>query len=86
VGYGFYLRMFGVFPLSFAFLFVLAKKDIVKNLAIIKGGIFAGSLVIITFLVLYFTTEVDPGWFLWLSIALLFVFYVFVAVMKPKAE
>ena len=65
---------------------MLAKKDVVKNLAIIKGGIIAGALVIITFLILNFTTEVEPGWFLWLSNAVLFVFYVLVVMFKPKAE
>jgi len=82
---GFFLRMFGIFPLSWAVLFLFALKDVVKNLAIINNGIITGALVIIAFLICNFTMEITVGWFLWLSIVVLFIFNVLVFIIKPKA-
>ena len=82
---GFFLRMFGIFPLSWAVLFLFALKDVAKNLTIINNGIITGALVIIAFLICNFTMEITVGWFLWLSIVVLFIFNVLVFIIKPKA-
>lgn len=83
---GFFLRMFGIFPLSWAVLFFFALKNAVKNLAIINCGIISAALLIIAFLIFNFTMEITVGWFLWLSVIVLFVFNVLVFMFKPKAE
>ena len=36
---GFFLRVYGIFPLCWAILFFFALKDIEKNMAIINGAI-----------------------------------------------
>ena len=82
---GLFLRMFGIFPLGWAVLFLFALKDVVKNLAIINSSIITGAFVIIAFLIYHFTVEITIGWFLWLSIVVLFVFNLLLFIFRPKA-
>ena len=82
---GFFLRMFGIFPLSWAVLYLLARKDLEKNLAIIKGGIVTGFFMILAALIYAFAVNAALGWFIWLSIVVLFVFNVLLVVFKPKS-
>jgi len=82
---GLFLRMFGIFPLGWAVLFLFALKDVVKNLAIINSSIITGAFVIIAFLIYHFTVEITIGWFLWLSIVVLFVFNLLLFMFRPKA-
>jgi hypothetical protein len=82
---GFFLRMFGIFPLSWAVLYLLARKDAEKNLAIIKGGIVTGFFMILAALIYALAVNAALGWFIWLSIAVLFVFNVLLVVFKPKS-
>jgi hypothetical protein len=82
---GFFLRMFGIFPLGWAVLFFFASKDPGKNLAIINGGIITGALLIIAILVYSFIVKVPLGWFNWLSTAVLFIFNVLLFISKPKS-
>jgi hypothetical protein len=82
---GFFLRMFGIFPLSWALLYLLASKDPVKNLAIINGGIISGAFMIIGILVYYFTVNFPLGWFNWVSVSVLFIFTVLLFMFKPKS-
>jgi len=82
--HGLFLRMFGIFPLGWAVLFLFALKDAEKNIAIINSAIITAAFVIIAFLIYNFTVEITLGWFLWLSIAVLFVFHVLLFIFKPK--
>jgi len=82
---GLFLRMFGIFPLGWAVLFLFAVKDIAKNLAIIMSSVITGAFLIIAFLIYNFTVEITMGWFLWLSVAVLFVYNAVLFILKPKA-
>lgn len=82
---GLFLRMFGIFPLGWAVLFLFALKDVAKNLAIINSSIITGAFLIIAFLIYHFTVEITMGWFLWLSIVVLFIYNVVLFILKPKA-
>ena len=81
---GFFLRMFGIFPLGWALLFFLAKKDVVKNLAIIKGAVITAAFLIIAMLIYHFMVESLTGWFIWLSMVVLFVFNLLLWMFRPK--
>ena len=82
---GLFLRIFGIFPLGWAVLFLFAVKDIQKNLAIINGAIITGISVVVATLIYYFTVDIALGWFIWLSLAVLFVYDVVLFILKPKA-
>jgi len=83
--HGLFLRMYGIFPLSWAVLFLFALKDVKKNLAIINSAIITAAFVIIAFLIYHFTIEITLGWFLWMSIGVLFGFNLLLFIFKPKA-
>jgi len=53
---GFFLRLYGIFPLGWAVLFLLALKDAEKNIAIINGAIITAAFVIIS-IVIYHLVE-----------------------------
>jgi hypothetical protein len=82
---GFMLRMFGIFPLSWAVLYLFASKDPEKNLAIINSGIITGAFMIIAVLIYYFTVSIALGWFIWLSTAVLFIYSLLLFISKPKS-
>ncbi len=77
--------MFGIFPLGWAVLFLFAVKDIQKNLAIINSAIITGVVLVIANLIYYFTVDIALGWFIWLSLAVVFVYDVALFILKPKA-
>jgi len=83
---GLFLRMFGIFPLGWAVLFLFALKDVVKNLAIINSGIITAALLIIAFLIYNFAVASTKSWFLWLSIVVLFVLNLLLFIFKPKPK
>jgi len=80
---GFFLRMYGIFPLSWAILFLFALKDIEKNIVVVKGAIITGTLVVITILAYHFI-ETTTGWFHFLSAAVIFVYCLLLFIFKPK--
>lgn len=82
---GFFLRMFGIFPLGWAVLFLFASKDPKKNLAIFNSAIITAAFLIIAILVYAFTVNVPLGLFNWLSMAVLFVFNLLLFIYKPKS-
>jgi len=82
---GFFLRLYGIFPLGWAVLFFFALKDVEKNIAIINSAIITGVLVIISIVVYHFI-EAATGWFHWLSAVVLLVYNVLLFVFKPKAS
>lgn len=81
---GFFLRMYGIFPLGWAILFFFALKDAEKNIAIINSAIITAIFVIIA-IVIYHFAMTTTGWFHWLSIAILFVYNLLLFIFKPKA-
>lgn len=81
---GFFLRVYGIFPLGWAVLFLFALKDIEKNMAIVNGAIITGVLATIS-VVVYGFIEGAGGWFHWLSAVVLFVFNGLLFVFRPKA-
>jgi hypothetical protein len=82
---GYFLRIFGIFPLGWAVLFILALKDIEKNIAIINGGIITSIFMIVANIIFHFAVENITSWFSWLSVAVLFGYIVLLFLMKPKA-
>jgi hypothetical protein len=82
---GYFLRIFGIFPLGWAVLFLFASKDPGKNLAIINGGIITGAFLIIAILIYALTVNATLGWFNWLSTAVLFIFNLLLFIFKPKS-
>jgi hypothetical protein len=82
---GYFLRIFGIFPLGWAVLFLFASKDPGKNLAIINGGIITGAFLIIAILIYALTVNAALGWFNWLSTAVLFIFNLLLFIFKPKS-
>ena len=80
---GFFLRMYGIFPLSWAILFLFALKDIEKHIVVVKGAIITGALVVITILAYHFI-ETTTGWFHFLSAAVIFVYCLLLFIFKPK--
>ncbi|MDH4219507.1 MAG: hypothetical protein OEY18_04060 [Candidatus Aminicenantes bacterium] len=81
---GFFLRLYGIFPLGWAVLFLLALKDPEKNIAIINAAIITAAFVIIS-IVLFHFIESTTGWFHWLSAVVLLVYNAALFVCKPKA-
>lgn len=81
--HGFFLRLYGIFPLGWAVLFLFALKDVERNIAIINGAIITAALVIISIVVYHFI-ETATGWFHWSSAAVLFVYNVLLFIFKPK--
>lgn len=81
---GFFLRIYGIFPVGWAVLFLFALKDVERNIAIIKGAIITGLLVIISILAYHFI-ETTTGWFHWASVVVLLVYNLLLYIFKPKA-
>ncbi len=80
---GLYLRLYGIFPLSWAILFLFALKDVGKNVAIIKAAIITGFLTAISLLVVRFVFKVT-GWFNLVSLIILVVFSLLLWIYLPK--
>jgi hypothetical protein len=81
---GYFLRLYGIFPLSWIVLFLFALKDVEKNRAIINAGIITGVFVIIS-LVVYHFIEGGEGLFHWISAAIMLIYTVLLFIFKPKA-
>ena len=82
---GYFLRMFGILPLAWLFLFLFAVKDPAKNIAIINCAIITGVCMIIANLSYHLMVAPVTGWFIWLSHAILLVYSVLLFMFKPKA-
>lgn len=80
---GFILRLFGIFPLGMAVFFLLALKDVKRNIAVINGTIIIGILMIISIVVYHFVKG-TTGWFHWLSAAVIFLLCLLLFICKPK--
>jgi hypothetical protein len=80
---GFFLRLYGIFPLGWAVLFLLALKDIRKNIAIINGAIITAAFVVISIVVYHFI-EGTTGWFHWLSVVVHLIYNALLFIFKPK--
>jgi len=80
---GFIIRLYGIFQLSWAFLFFFALKDVEKNLAIINSAIITGVLVVVFFVVYQFAVIKAGGYLLW-NAALLLVYTVLLFLCKPR--
>jgi len=80
---GFIIRLYGIFQLSWAFLFFFALKDVEKNLAIINSAIITGAVVVVFFVVYQFAT-IKSGWYLLLNAALTLFYTVLLFLCKPK--
>jgi hypothetical protein len=80
---GFIIRLYGIFQLSWALLFLFALKDVEKNLAIINSAIITGALVVL-FFVVYWIAVIKSGGYLLLNAAFLLVYTVLLFLCKPK--
>jgi hypothetical protein len=81
---GYFLRLYGVFPLGWAILYLFALKDVEKNVAILNSGIITGILVALSIVISHLVTPTG-GWFQWVSAAVLFVYSVLIYIYKPRA-
>jgi hypothetical protein len=79
----FITRLYGIFQLSWAFLFFFALRDVEKNLAIINSAIITGAVVVVFFVVYQFAT-IKSGWYLLLNAALLLFYTVLLFLCKPR--
>ncbi len=79
----FIIRLYGIFQLSWAFLFFFALKDVEKNLAIINTAIITGAMVVVFFVVYQFAV-IKSGWYLLLNAALLLFYTVLLFLCKPR--
>ena len=83
---GYFLRMLGILPLGWAILFLFALKDVVKNAAIIRCAIITADLMIAANVIYHYAVERIPGWFIWTSVLVLFVYSSLLWIFKPKAS
>lgn len=81
---GYHLRLFGIFPLTWAILFFFALKNPEKHGEIINGAIIAAFLTIIGIVVFHFL-EASAGMFQWVNAVILFVYALLLLACKPKA-
>jgi hypothetical protein len=80
---GFFLRLYGIFPLGWAVLFFFALRDAERNIAIINSAIITAALVIISIVVFHFIESV-AGWFHWISAVVLLIYNMLLFIFKPK--
>jgi hypothetical protein len=81
---GYFLRMFGILPLGWAILFLFVLKDVVKNAAITRCAIITADLMIAANVIYNYAVERIPGWFVWTSVVVLFVYSTLLWIFKPK--
>jgi len=80
---GFIIRMYGIFQLSWAVLFIFALQDVEKNLAIINSAIITGVLVAAFFVVCQFAA-IKSGGGLWLNAGLVLIYTALLFLCKPR--
>jgi hypothetical protein len=80
---GYFMRLYGIFPLSWAILFLFALKDVEKNKAIIHAGIITGLLIVISLVAFHFVFG-GEGLFHWLSAAIMLFYAVLLFICRPK--
>jgi hypothetical protein len=80
---GYFLRLYGVFPLGWAILLFFALKDIEKNIAIINAGIITGILTFISIVVYGFVLKAT-GVFHWTSAVVILVYSLLLYFFKPE--
>jgi len=79
------LRLYGIFPLSWAILFFFALKDPEKNIAIINAGIITGILTVVSIVVFHFVCKAT-GSFHWISAVIMLVFSILLYIFKPESK
>jgi hypothetical protein len=79
------MRLYGVFPLSWAILLFFALKDIEKNKAIINAAIITGILNVIAILVYSFVFKAT-GAFHWISAVIMLVYSLLLYFFKPESR
>jgi hypothetical protein len=79
----FFLRLYGVFALSWAILFFFALKDIEKNIAIVNAAIITGILTVISIVVYGFVFKAT-GAFHWISAVILLVYSLLLYFFEPE--
>jgi len=80
---GFIIRMYGIFQLSWAVLFIFALQDVEKNLAIINSAIITGILVSVFFMVYKFAA-IRSGRYLLFNAALVLVYSGLLFLCRPR--
>jgi peptidoglycan/LPS O-acetylase OafA/YrhL len=81
----YFLRLYGVFPLSWGILLCFALKDIEKNMAIINALIITGILVCISVVVYGFVLK-ETGAFHWTSAVVILVYSLLIYFFKPEIK
>jgi hypothetical protein len=76
------LRLYGIFPLGWAILFLFALKDIEKNIAIVNAAIITGILTVISIVVFHFVCHAT-GAFHWISAVIMLVYSLLLVMFKP---
>jgi hypothetical protein len=78
-----FLRLYGVFALSWGILFFFALKDMEKNIAIVNAAIITGILTVISIVVYGFVFK-STGAFHWISAVVLLVYSLLLYFFKPE--
>jgi len=81
----YFLRLYGVFPLSWAILLFLARKNVEKNIAIINAGIITGILTCISVVGYGFVIKAT-GAFHWTSAVVILVYSLLLYFFKPEIK
>ncbi|OGD11290.1 MAG: hypothetical protein A2Y86_04790 [Candidatus Aminicenantes bacterium RBG_13_62_12] len=74
----FIIRLYGIFQLSWAILFLFALKDVERNLAIITG------VLVAVFFVVYQLAVIKSGGYLMFNAAFLLAYAVLLFLCKPR--
>jgi len=81
----YFMRLYSVFPLSWAILLLLALKDAEKNLAIVNVAIITGLLTAVSILV-FGSVLKTLSTFSWISIVILVVYSLLLYFFKPGVK
>ena len=82
-GPSYFLRLYGVFALSWGILFYFALKDVEKNIAIVNAGIITGILTAISIAAYSFIFKAT-GTFHWISAAIILIYSLLLYFFRPE--
>jgi hypothetical protein len=81
----YFMRLYGVFPLSWVILLFLALRDVEKNIAIVNGAIITAILTAISVLA-FGSTLKALSTFSWISMVILVVYALLLLFFKPSIK
>jgi hypothetical protein len=80
-----FLRTFGAVVTAVSFLYWVAYRDPLGNMAILHFGVLDNGLAALTLVILALTSGL-AAWFYWVSLGLLLFFFVALVLLLPRGE